>query len=148
MRLKVSSAKRRPFCLGLNVLMSLYGSKWHIDKNPWHLPSHSLNHLDCVCLQNIKQNMLWHFPEFFFLLQLAFYFPLMLHDFLPIKYPNIIIYLIHCIFIQCFCFFSILIFHILQLAWSWLHILGSALVQIFGAKPLFKPMLRYCQLDP
>ena len=29
MRLKVSSAKWRPFCLGLNVLTSVYSRRWH-----------------------------------------------------------------------------------------------------------------------
>ena len=45
MRLKVSSAKRRPFCLGLNVLSYLYGRQGYVyyTPTPWlHRPLHNL----------------------------------------------------------------------------------------------------------
>ena len=59
MRLKVSSAKRQPFCLGLNVLKARIQHTWHL---PWIIMSkfllisqsyfwlHDINRLICVCV--------------------------------------------------------------------------------------------------
>ena len=42
MRLKVSSAKRRPFCLGLNVLMTIQTPDYTCTWWPWVMPSRDI----------------------------------------------------------------------------------------------------------